>query len=84
MRQSINALVKSGFMDINERKVNLKFYLGGDYKVSEIQVFLPVEYQYNLELTKKLCTSVSLLKKKTTIQGKFKLSVECNYKIHSG
>ena len=40
VRQTVNELISAGFMEINGRRVNLKFYLGGDYKVSVIYIVL--------------------------------------------
>ena len=33
--RTVNELIEEGFILINGQKVNLEFYLGGDYKVSE-------------------------------------------------
>ena len=40
VRKAVNELISAGFMEINRRRVNLKFYLGGDYKVSVIYIVL--------------------------------------------
>ena len=40
VRQTVNELISAGVMEINGRRVNLKFYLGGDYKVSGIYIVL--------------------------------------------
>ena len=37
--QTFNRLINDGFISINGKKVKLQFFLGGDYKVSEIFVF---------------------------------------------
>lgn len=34
MTKALNELIEDGFILINEQKVKLQFYLGGDYKVS--------------------------------------------------
>lgn len=40
VREAVNELISAGFMEINGKRVNLKFYLGGDYKVSVIYIAL--------------------------------------------
>lgn len=38
VRQAVNELIEAGFILVNGRKVDLQFYLGGDYKVSKIKI----------------------------------------------
>ena len=40
VRQTVNELISAGFMEITGKRKNLKFYLGGDYKVSVIYIVL--------------------------------------------
>ena len=37
--ETVNRLINDGFISINGKKVKLQFFLGGDYKVSEIYIF---------------------------------------------